>query len=96
MLASGEIDQKTFDKWMRETKKKEGKKHPIKPLPERVEKKEAACGTPHGSADGAPKKKKKKAANKQAADIGYSILKIAFDDSAEDLFKAAKKYGTGV
>lgn len=38
LLAQGKIDKKTFNKWMRETKAKYGKKHPIKPLPEKVEK----------------------------------------------------------
>ena len=41
MLSKGKIAKKTFDKWMRETKKKFGKKHPIKKLPETVEKKAA-------------------------------------------------------
>lgn len=38
MMARGEISKKTFNKWMRETKAKYGKEHPIKPLPEKVEK----------------------------------------------------------
>jgi len=38
MLARGEISKAVFDKWMRSTKRKEGAKHPIKPLPERVKK----------------------------------------------------------
>lgn len=38
MLADGEISQGTFDEMMKETKKKHGKKNPIKSLPEKVEK----------------------------------------------------------
>lgn len=37
MLEDGEISQKTFDEMMRETKKKHGKKNPIKSLPEKVD-----------------------------------------------------------
>ena len=40
MLSRGEISREKFNKWMRETKAKEGKKDPIKKLPERVKKAE--------------------------------------------------------
>lgn len=48
MLARGEIDKKTFDKWMNETKQQQGKKSPIKKLPERVEKKESTLAKQAG------------------------------------------------
>lgn len=49
MLERGEISQKTFDKWMAETKRKHGKEHPIKPLPEKVS---VEAGTVGGAALG--------------------------------------------
>ena len=36
LLRQGKISQSQFDEWMDETKKKHGKTHPIKALPERV------------------------------------------------------------
>jgi len=41
LLSKGKIAKKTFNKWMRETKKKMGKEHPIKKLPASVEKRAA-------------------------------------------------------
>jgi len=48
LLRQGKITQNQFDEWMDETKKKYGKKHPIKPLPERVKQAflKAATGYP--------------------------------------------------
>jgi len=72
LLAKGKISQETFDKWMKETKKKHGKKHPIKPLPENIDKESNVTGlfkTPTAKWLAPPKGAVKKLVNK-TKDVG--------------------------